>query len=119
MFSVLIVDDHDPMRAALARAMRDAGASVREAGDGAEALAHLRAAPADIVVLDLMMPGMDGPALIREIRADTKLAKQRLLVLTGLADGVAAAKAAGADAGVLKPITADQLIELIKTQLKL
>jgi CheY-like chemotaxis protein len=104
---------------ALARAMRNAGASVREASDGADALAQLRLAPADIVVLDLAMPGMDGPALIREIRADAMLAKQRILVVTGQADGVATATAAGADAGVLKPVTAEQLIELIKTQLKL
>jgi two-component system chemotaxis response regulator CheY len=117
MFNVLIVDDHDQMRAALARAMRETGASVREASDGADALAQLRAAPADIVVLDLIMPGMDGHSLIREIRADQKLSTQRVLVVTGEADGVTTAKAAGADAAALKPITADKLIALIKAEL--
>jgi two-component system chemotaxis response regulator CheY len=105
------------MRVALARAMRDAGASVREASDGVDALAQLRKARADIIVLDLTMPGMDGPALIRELRADPQLASQRVLVVTGEADGVKTAKAAGADAAALKPITAEQLISLIKAEL--
>jgi two-component system response regulator MprA len=117
MFDVLIVDDHDQMRAALARAMRAAGASVREAADGVDALAQLHKAAADIVVLDLIMPGMDGATLIREIRADAKLAAQRVLVVTGEADGEKIAKAAGADAAALKPVTADKLIALIKAEL--
>lgn len=117
MFDVLIVDDHDQMRAALARALREAGASVREASDGTEALAQLRKVPADIVVLDLVMPGMDGPSFIRELRADERLASQRVLVVTGEADGVETATAAGANAAALKPITADKLIALIKAEL--
>jgi CheY-like chemotaxis protein len=111
MPNVLIVDDHDPMRATVAQALRGAGAEVREASEGGEALALLRQQPADLVILDLMMPGMDGATLIEAIRADAALGSTRILVVTGQADGVAAARAAGADEVLMKPVTANAVIE--------
>ena len=59
-FRVMVVEDDDPLRAALARALRLEGYWVDEATDGAQALSHLAMIRADVVVLDVMMPEIDG-----------------------------------------------------------
>jgi DNA-binding NtrC family response regulator len=73
---VLVVDDDAPVRASLRRALEEAGHAVAEAGDGEEALAWLGAQPADVVLLDINLPGLGGlDALprIRETAPDTSV----------------------------------------------
>ncbi len=67
--AILVVDD-DPAARTLIRAMltEEGGYGVREASDGATALAELEAAPADLVLTDLQMPGMHGLKLLQEVR---------------------------------------------------
>ncbi len=82
MCQVLIVDDDRDIRQALRLTLEDMGYGVREAEDGAEALAMLREAPEGMVVLlDVMMPQMDGPAVLRAIADDTTLARRHAYVL--------------------------------------
>ena len=66
---ILVVDDEAAIRLALGELLRSEGHDVREAGDGNEALAALEGAPADLVLADLRMPGMDGIQLLEAIRA--------------------------------------------------
>ncbi|WP_166246097.1 response regulator [Paenibacillus turpanensis] len=68
MASVLVVDDDPHMRELMRIFLRREGYAVREAANGVEALAEMEKAPADIVVLDIMMPDMDGWELCRELR---------------------------------------------------
>jgi len=65
MKCVLVVDDDRDIRVTLSEALRDEGYEVIEAENGAMALEALATTPVDIVLLDLMMPGMDGPAFLR------------------------------------------------------
>ena len=58
--SVLVVDDDDGIRTSLRLALEDHGYKVLEAPDGETALDRMRTEPPDVVVLDLMLPGMDG-----------------------------------------------------------
>lgn len=67
---VLVVDDDPHIRQLLAFAFAKAGIATREAADGEEALASLARAPADLVVLDINMPRMDGLEVCRRLRAD-------------------------------------------------
>ncbi|HRP10832.1 MAG TPA: response regulator, partial [Terricaulis sp.] len=67
--SVIIVDDHAPMRELLATVFARVGAEVREARSGAQALALYDEASADIIVTDQNMPEMTGVALIAALRA--------------------------------------------------
>lgn len=63
--TILVVDDDASIRALVARVLRRAKYDVSEAGDGHEALEKLRAAPYDVMVLDLMMPVMSGFEVVR------------------------------------------------------
>jgi DNA-binding response OmpR family regulator len=65
---VLVVDDEPNIRLVFRTALEPSGYSVDEAGDGLEALEHLAAATADVVVLDLQMPGLGGMDFLRRLR---------------------------------------------------
>jgi CheY-like chemotaxis protein len=80
---VLLVDDEPAVRRPLGRFLRLRGAVVREAADGAEALAALASGPFEIVVADLRMPGMDGAALYRALREADPEAARRMVFLSG------------------------------------
>jgi CheY-like chemotaxis protein len=67
---VLVVEDEPDIRALIVHHLTRDGFRCRVAGDGAEALARLRAGLPDLVVLDLMLPGMDGLELTRRLRAE-------------------------------------------------
>ncbi|HET9334736.1 MAG TPA: sigma-54 dependent transcriptional regulator [Gemmatimonadota bacterium] len=66
---ILVVDDEETIRMALGELLRSEGHAVREAADGGEALAALEGAPADLVLADLRMPGMDGMRLLEAVRS--------------------------------------------------
>lgn len=111
----LVVDDHAPSRAIVAGALRAAGlTAVREAGDGAQALAMLGERRADLALVDQAMPEMDGIAFIAAARAaDPAL---RMLMITGFGDARIAerARAAGAGGVILKPVTPAALLAAVE-----
>ena len=109
----LVVDDDARVRAGLARLLERAGLVVRQAGGADEALAELAAAPADLVLVDLMMPDVDGFTLIALLRArDPGLA---ILALSGVSDPEARGRAeqAGANAFRSKPVSGESLVETV------
>src|SRR5437879_14616 len=69
MARVLVVDDDVTVREVVVSYLRAGGHDVAESADGAAALKQMRDAPADLVVLDLMMPGIDGIEVCRRLRA--------------------------------------------------
>jgi two-component system chemotaxis response regulator CheY len=82
--TVLVVDDDADLRDGLSEVLADADHEVLKAGGGVEALALLASlAGPCVVVTDLEMPGMDGVALTRAIRADASLSAVRVLVFSG------------------------------------
>jgi CheY-like chemotaxis protein len=104
--SVLIVDDDRDIREALAEILRDEGFTVREARDGAEALEKIADAAPDLVLLDLMMPVMDGwqvMAVLRERRHKLPVVVMSAVPAEGCADYVQ------------KPISLDRLLMLLDT----
>ena len=82
---VLLVEDDDHLREATADALRDSGIEVMEASDGRQGLEAMRAAPPCLVLLDLMMPVMDGWELARVMASDPQLAEIPICVVSAVA----------------------------------
>jgi CheY-like chemotaxis protein len=82
MVDILVVDDDRDVRESLADILVSKGHVVRTAADGREALSQLRERIASLILLDLMMPVMDGPAFLSALRADPSLAAVPVIVAT-------------------------------------
>jgi adenylate cyclase len=81
---ILVVDDDEGNRDLLARRLAREGYAVRTASDGAAALAALDTAPADLVLLDVMMPGIDGYEVLRRLKADPATRDVPVLMISAL-----------------------------------
>lgn len=113
-FKILITDDDMDLRELLTEAVKNWGYEVSVARDGDEALRKLRMERFDIVITDLMMPGMDGLALLQKIK---DLDKEILvIIITGYATIETAVKAieSGAYDYIAKPFRLDELMIVIK-----
>jgi len=105
---ILIVEDDDRIRAMLRLALEDEGYRVREAASGESALDQLRGDPADLLVVDLMLGGMDGFTCIREVRRSSDVP---IIVVSARADthDIVAGLEAGADDYVTKPFQVKEI----------
>ena len=110
----LVVDDFSTMRRIIKNLLNDLGyPNVEEADDGKTALPMLQAGNYDFLITDWNMPGMPGLDLIKAVRADGKLAKMPVLMLTAEAkrEQIIEAAQAGVNGYVIKPFTAETLKE--------
>lgn len=113
--AVLVVEDDDDVRAEVVDLLRERGYDVTEANDGLQGLSMLRAAPVDVVVLDLWLPHMDGWSFRAEQRADSAISDIPVIVMT--ADDTPQARAIDASAVLRKPFDADALCTQIRSVL--
>jgi PAS domain S-box-containing protein len=113
---VLIADDNADMREYLGRLLTSAGYRVDAVGDGQEALDAIRADLPDLVVSDVMMPRLDGLALVGALRADTRTAAVPVLLLSARAGQEASIEGlqAGADDYLVKPFAAAELLARVR-----
>ena len=81
---MLVVEDDSPIRAMLADLLDDAGYAVLQAGDGFEALQQLRQTRPDLIVLDLMLPGMSGWQFLERARTQLERANIPVLILSAI-----------------------------------
>ncbi|MGW5670990.1 ATP-binding protein, partial [Micromonospora sp. NPDC003776] len=115
---ILLVDDNADLRAYVADLLAPQF-RVRTAADGRAALADLRADPPDLVLADVMMPGLDGFGLLAAVRADPATADLPVVLLSARAGPEAAVEglAAGADDYLVKPFSASELRARIRANL--
>ena len=99
---ILVVDDDPDVRLLLRAILESGGYQVSEARDGVAALTLIQDSQPDLVVADMVMPGMDGQELIARIRSDVRTARLRILAVTGYP--AAREQAYSADAVLEKPI---------------
>ncbi len=99
------------MREALTDALADAGLEIRVATNGREALDAVRAFQPHVVLLDNLMPVMDGRQCLDELRADPVIARTPVVMIS--AERRTDARVEGADRVVLKPFTAEQILAAI------
>jgi len=100
---VLVVDDDELARMEISRCIEQQGHTVSLAEHGAKALDMLRSQAFDLVLLDLLMPGVDGFEVLRQMKADSTLREIPVIVITAVGDPESAAKCA--EMGVIDHLT--------------
>jgi two-component system response regulator MprA len=114
---VLVVDDDARLAASLRRALAYEGHAVEVASDGPAALVAARDRPPDLVVLDVMLPGIDGVEVCRRLRAGSDLPILMLTARDAISDRVAGLDA-GADDYLVKPFAYDELLARVRALLR-
>jgi two-component system response regulator MprA len=115
---VVIVDDDKALRNAIRRALRLEGYDVELAGDGEEAVAQLASIKADLVIIDVLMPALDGVTMCRQLRQRGN--RTPILMLTdrdAVSDGVGGLDA-GADGYLVKPFAIEELLARVRAMLR-
>jgi two-component system, OmpR family, phosphate regulon response regulator PhoB len=115
---VLVVEDEPDIRSLITHHLERDGFRCRTAASGAEALDAARAAMPDLVVLDLMLPGMDGLEVCRRLRAGSTVPS--IIMLTAKADEVdrVVGLELGADDYVVKPFSPKELVARVRAVLR-
>jgi len=113
---VMIVDDETSMVSVLQRHVSNAGYVYDAASNGQDALDKIQKEMPDLVLLDLMMPGLNGFETCRRIRADEKTKKLPVIIITALRSDTDSADAAacGANEFIVKPINAEHLAKRLR-----
>lgn len=114
--TVLIIDDHAIMRKGLASLLRTSKEIdvLGDAGDGETGIQMARELKPDVVLMDLMMPGMDGTDATRQLLAALPSVKVLIFTTFGTADGIGHALKAGASGAVTKNVELPELVAAIK-----
>ncbi|MEU0494149.1 SpoIIE family protein phosphatase [Mycobacterium sp. NPDC006124] len=118
---VLIADDNADMREYLTNLLRTSGYSVTTTSDGVEALGSIRDQAPDILVSDVMMPRLDGLALLAALRGDPQTVALPVLLLSARAGQEASIEGlqAGADDYLVKPFAAAELLARVRANVEL
>lgn len=122
MPSVLVVDDEDQIRQLIRETLEQAGYEVQEARDGKEGLERYRSKPADLVIMDILMPDQDGLESIMTLRRE--FPASRVIAITGGSDMIGilnfldVAKMMGARRTLQKPFEMKTLLDAAAAELK-
>jgi DNA-binding response OmpR family regulator len=116
---ILLVDDEPNLRELLRQMLELGGFDVVEAEDGLEALEKLEVVAPDVMILDVMMPNLDGVSLCKKLRAGTAFAGLPIIMVSGKTQHKAVQEglAAGANQYLCKPITVQELLQSVRSLL--
>src|SRR3972149_1728162 len=109
-----LLEDYPPLQKSLVKGLREAGFAVDVTGDGREASWYAESNEYDVIVLDLMLPGLDGLSILSRLRAEGR--QSHVLIITAkdaVADRVAGLNA-GADDYLVKPFEFDELLARVQ-----
>lgn len=122
MPSVLVVDDEDQLRQLIREILEQAGYQVTEARDGKEAVLQYRLAPADVVIMDILMPEQDGLETTSTLRREFPNVK--IIAITGSSEMIGilsfldVAKMLGAHRALQKPFDMQTLLDTVQAELQ-
>lgn len=118
---ILVIDDDASIRRMMQLLLTDTGYRVSMAGSGEEALAYMDLVTPDIVLMDLMLPGIDGIELTRRIKSDPKRPFTPIILITARGDQrtKVAVLDAGADDILIKPVEFTELLARVRAMLRL
>lgn len=121
MPSVLVVDDQDQVRQLIRETLEQAGYEVEEARDGNEGLERYRTKPADLVIMDILMPDQDGLEGIMSLRQE--FPDSRVIAMTGGSEGIGVgnvldiARMFGARRTLQKPFELTVLLDMVASEM--
>jgi DNA-binding NarL/FixJ family response regulator len=120
MKSILVIEDHPVMRQKTVSLLTLEGFEVHEAGDGHEGLQAARTQLPDLILCDIMLPGLDGYQVLEQLRAHPATATTPFLFLTarGARADLRAGMNLGADDYLVKPVTRVELLAAIQARLE-
>ncbi|HSL70552.1 MAG TPA: ATP-binding protein, partial [Longimicrobiales bacterium] len=118
---LLVADDNADMREYVTRLLSAQGWTVDTANDGAAALAAIQKSPPNLILADIMMPGLDGFELLRAVRADANISTIPVVLLSARAGEESRIEGleAGADDYLVKPFSARELVARVRAHLAL
>jgi len=116
---IMLVDDEPNLRELLRQMLELGGFDVVEAEDGLEALEKLEKVAPDVMILDVMMPNLDGVSLCKRLRAGSTFAGLPIIMVSGKTQhrAVQEGLAAGANQYLCKPITVQELLQSVRSLL--
>jgi len=115
---VLLIEDYRPLQQSLTKGLREAGLAVDTTRDGQEGLWYAMRNDYDVIILDLMLPGMDGLSLLKKLRAEGR--QNHVLILTAkdtLEDRIKGLNL-GADDYLVKPFSFEELLARVRALLR-
>jgi len=112
--ATILVCDDDPSLRELVRAVLGSGYRFIEAADGSEALELTRELRPDLIVLDVMLPGLSGIEVLEAIRTDAEISDMKVVVITAWSHAEMEVQVAGADRFVSKPFDPDELSRAVE-----
>jgi len=120
MSKILVVDDEQDIVTIIGKVLKKSGYEVTTANDGLECIKKVETEPPDLILLDNMMPNMDGQAVLSKLKASKKTADIPVIMVTALADQehITGAQKAGAVEYIVKPFGYEVLLEKIAQALK-
>jgi CheY-like chemotaxis protein len=108
--SILLVEDDDSVRRSLLRTLHARGINAVGVADGMEAIQHALASPPDLIIMDLQLPAMSGPDVLRQLRTHDALASIPVIALSATLEGAPLELFARA---LMKPCSTDSLLKAI------
>jgi len=114
---ILLIEDYEPLRRALAKLLSQAGYEVKEAWNGQVAMQEMLRQPADLVITDMIMPEMDGAEVISSLRRIYPAVKIIAISGGGISSAethLAIARALGAHRVLSKPLDSQNLLEVVR-----
>ena len=116
-YHVLILDDDPTILSFLRESLQEEGYQVSTATNGREGLHHLRRQAYDLILLDLMMPVMDGERFVAELRRLGLAPEPPVIILSADRNVAGKVRSMGVTAGVPKPFSLDELLNLVEYHL--
>lgn len=115
---LLVVEDFQPLRESLVQGLREARYAVDEASDGQTALWHARSGEHDIIILDIMLPKIDGLSVLRQLREQRSPSLVILLTAKDTAEDKITGLELGADDYLVKPFVFAELLARVKALIR-
>ncbi len=111
---LLLVEDYRPLRESLTKGLRETGFAVDSTGDGEEGLWYARGNDYDVIILDLMLPGLDGLSILKKLRAEGRQSHVLILTAKDTVDDRITGLDSGADDYLVKPFAFQELLARVR-----